>query len=72
MGRQRLIFFPKLVTIGMLIINDRKKEADSMRKAHPHGVQGRRPIAPKYKRALKEKKIEEIRKWAKEKPADEK
>ena len=32
-----------------------------MRKAHPHGVQGRRPVAPKYKRALKEKKIEEIR-----------
>lgn len=43
-----------------------------MRKAHPHGVQGRRPIAPRYKRALKEKKIEAIRKWAKEKPADEK
>lgn len=42
-----------------------------MRKAHPHGVQGRRPIAPKYKRALKEKKIEAIRKWAKEAPADE-
>ena len=41
-----------------------------MRKAHPHGVQGRRPIAPKYKRALKEKKIEA--KWAKEAPADEK
>ncbi|WP_087908395.1 zinc metalloprotease [Limosilactobacillus fermentum] len=29
-------------------------------------------IAPKYKRALKEKKIEAIRKWAKEAPADEK
>lgn len=43
-----------------------------MRKAHPYGVQGRRPVAPRYKRALKEKKIEEIRKWAKEKPADEK
>ena len=26
-----------------------------MRKAHPYGVQGRRPIASKYKRALKEK-----------------
>ena len=37
-----------------------------MRKAHPYGVQGRRPVAPKYKRALKEKKIEAIRKWAKE------
>lgn len=48
------------------------KEAFVMRKAHPHGVQGRRPIAPKYKRALKEKKIEAIRKWAKEKPAEEK
>ena len=57
----------------MLIINDNKKGGTfDMRKAHPHGVQGRRPIAPKYKRALKEKKIEEIRKWAKEKPADEK
>ncbi|OFB57321.1 hypothetical protein BAY40_06520 [Limosilactobacillus reuteri] len=42
-----------------------------MRKAHPYGVQGRRPIASKYKRALKEKKIEAIRKWAKEKPAEE-
>lgn len=28
-----------------------------MRKAHPYGVQGRRPIAPKYKRALKEKRL---------------
>ena len=43
-----------------------------MRKAHPYGVQGRRPIASKYKGALKEKKIEAIRKWAKEKPAEEK
>jgi len=43
-----------------------------MRKAHPYGVQGRRQIASKYKRALKEKKIEAIRKWAKEKPAEEK
>ena len=43
-----------------------------MRKSPPYAVQGRRPVAPKYKRALKEKKIEAIRKWAKEKPADEK
>ena len=43
-----------------------------MRKAHTHVVQGRRPIAPQYKRALKEKKIEAIRKWAKEALADEK
>ena len=43
-----------------------------MRKAHQYCVQGRRPIAPKYKLALKEKKIEAIRKWAKEKPAEEK
>ena len=43
-----------------------------MRKAHRQGVQGGRRIAPKYKRALKEKKIEAIRKWAKEKPAEEK
>ena len=48
------------------------KEESNMRKAHPYGVQGRRPIASKYKRALKEKKIEAIRKWAKEKPAEEK
>ena len=70
---ERLRFTPHLVIIGMLIINDNKKGGTfDMRKAHPHGVQGRRPIAPKYKRALKEKKVEEIRKWAKEKPADEK
>ncbi|WP_268872664.1 hypothetical protein [Paucilactobacillus vaccinostercus] len=40
-----------------------------MRKAHPHGVQGRRPVAPKYDRAKKEKKIEALRAWAKQKPA---
>ncbi|WP_054652047.1 hypothetical protein [Limosilactobacillus equigenerosi] len=34
-----------------------------MRKAHPHGVQGRRPIASGYKRAQKQKKIDAIRKW---------
>ena len=43
-----------------------------MRKAHPYGVQGRRPVADRYTRAKKEKKIEAIRKWAKEKPAEEK
>ncbi|WP_268871574.1 hypothetical protein [Limosilactobacillus gastricus] len=43
-----------------------------MRKAHPHGVQGRRPIASKYKQTQKQKKIDAIRKWAKETPADEK
>ena len=42
-----------------------------MRKAHPYGVQGRRPVADRYTRAKKEKKIEAIRKWAKQKPAEE-
>ena len=43
-----------------------------MRKAHPYGVQGRRPVADRYTRAKKEKKIEAIRKWAKQMPAEEK
>ena len=43
-----------------------------MRKAHPYGVQGRRPVADRYTRAKKEKKIEAIRKWAKQKPAEDK
>ena len=43
-----------------------------MRKAHPYGVQGRRPVADRYTRAKKEKKIAAIRKWAKQKPAEEK
>lgn len=39
-----------------------------MRKAHPHGVQGRRPVASQYKQAQKAKKAEDIRAWAKQKP----
>lgn len=39
-----------------------------MRIAHPHGVQGHRPVASRYRRAKKEKKIEAIRAWAKQKP----
>ncbi len=62
----------RLCIIGKVDYTKLKRRHIPMRKAHPHGVQGRRPIASKYKQTQKQKKIDAIRKWAKETPADEK